>query len=160
MISIVPIAAADRSKLHALNNDHAVELSYQTRPQFDHLIATAFAAIATEDSAAFLLAFDERAKIPSVNFAWFKARYPRFVYIDRVVVSPAARRTGVSARFYDHVATRARAVGHTMLCCEVNSDPPNPASDAFHARQGFAPVGEALLAESGKSVRYLAKSLT
>lgn len=159
MTGIVSITAADRGKLHRLNNAHAIELSFQTIEEFDGLIARAFAGLATEDSGAFMLAFDEHGAIPSKNYAWFKARYPRFVYIDRVVVAPQRRRSGIAAAFYAELTERARGAGHAMLCCEINSDPPNPASDAFHARQGFAPVGEALLAESGKTVRYLAKSL-
>jgi uncharacterized protein len=38
-------------------------------------------------------------------------------------------------------------------------DPPNLASDRFHAAFGFADVGGALLAERGKTVRYLALSI-
>lgn len=159
MTTIVKIAAADRARLHALNNDHAVELSFTTPVQFDDLIARAVVALASADSQAFLLAFDEHGDIPSPNYKWFKDRYPRFVYIDRVVVTPTLRRSGIAASFYDRLSEQARAAGHTMLCCEVNSDPPNTASDAFHARQGFAPVGEALLADRGKTVRYLAKRL-
>lgn len=159
MTKIVPITVADLVKLHELNNDHAIELSFQTREAFADLAARAFAAFTSEDGGAFLLAFDEHGDIPSRNYAWFKARYPRFVYIDRIVVAPQQRRSGIAAAFYAELTARARAANHTMLCCEVNSDPPNPASDAFHARQGFSAVGEALLAESGKTVRYLAKTL-
>ena len=42
-----------------------------------------------------------------------------------------------------------------ILCCEVNIDPPNPVSDAFHAFFGFVEVGWAFLPDRGKSVRYL-----
>ena len=159
MSGIIPATAVDRAALHALNNAHAVELSFTTPAEFDDLITRAFAALATVDANAFLLAFDESGDIPSPNYKWFRERYQRFVYIDRVVVAPALRRGGIAAAFYSELRERARAAGHTMVCCEVNSDPPNPASDAFHARQGFALVGEARLADRGKTVRYLAKQL-
>ena len=159
MKHIIEIENSDRATLHALNNLHAVELSFTTPEQFDALIAKAFVAFAADDASAFLLAFDETGDIPSPNYAWFKSRYSHFVYIDRVVVAPQRRRLGLAATFYTGLAGRARAAGHTLLCCEVNSDPPNPASDAFHARQGFSPVGEARLADSGKTVRYLAKHI-
>jgi uncharacterized protein len=41
----------------------------------------------------------------------------------------------------------------------VNSDPPNPASDAFHAALGFEVVGEAAIHDGAKTVRYLARRL-
>jgi predicted GNAT superfamily acetyltransferase len=42
--------------------------------------------------------------------------------------------------------------------CEVNAEPPNPASDAFHAAMGFAEVGSATLG-GGKQVRYFERLL-
>ena len=49
-------------------------------------------------------------------------------------------------------ATRAR---HARVVCEVNSEPANPASDAFHAALGFAEVGSASIHNGSKTVRYL-----
>jgi predicted GNAT superfamily acetyltransferase len=43
---------------------------------------------------AFLLALDQDADYDSPNFRWFSARYPRFVYVDRIVVASAARGRG------------------------------------------------------------------
>ncbi len=45
------------------------------------------------------------------------------------------------------------------MVCEINSDPPNPASERFHRALGFEQVGEALL-ENGKTVSYMACQLT
>ena len=39
--------------------------------------------------------------------------------------------------------------------CEVNCDPPNPVSDAFHAALGFREIGRARIVERSKTVRYL-----
>jgi hypothetical protein len=39
--------------------------------------------------------------------------------------------------------------------CEVNSDPPNPPSDALHASLGFKEVGSAAIHGGAKTVRYL-----
>jgi predicted GNAT superfamily acetyltransferase len=49
--------------------------------------------------------------------------------------------------------------GHTVLCCEINVDPPNVASDRFHGAFGFEEVGQAFLAERAKTVRYLSLSI-
>ena len=36
---------------------------------------------------AFLLAFDEASDYDSPNFLWFRERYPRFAYVDRIAVA-------------------------------------------------------------------------
>jgi len=61
---------------------------------------------------------------------------------------------------YAELFERAQSAGHQTVVCEVNSDPPNPGSDAFHARLGFVEVGTAQIHGGRKTVRYLARSLT
>ena len=58
-----------------------------------------------------------------------------------VAVSPDSQGSGVGRRLYDAVVEHARAAGATEVTCEVNLDPPNPDSQAFHAALGFVEVG-------------------
>jgi uncharacterized protein len=143
--------------LRALNNAHAQELSFADAPRFAHLVAQAFFArhIGTD---AFIIAFDQDADYDSENFLWFRSRFPRFVYVDRVVTDPQARGRGYAATLYNALFEAARTAGHTQVACEVNEDPPNPASDAFHARMGFGAIGSAIL-PNGKTVRYFSRAL-
>jgi hypothetical protein len=60
---------------------------------------------------------------------------------------------------YRDLFARASRAGHCCVVCEVNSDPPNPASDAFHAALGFSQVGTANIHDGRKTVRYLLKKL-
>jgi predicted GNAT superfamily acetyltransferase len=150
-------SAALSDALLALNNAHAVELSRLDPDRLSRLVGEAFLAMRIGEADAFLLAFDQRADYDSPNFQWFRARYDRFVYVDRVVTAPSARGQGVGRRLYGELLARARAAGHDRIVCEVNIDPPNPASDAFHAALGFVEVGTAALPGSGKVVRYLAR---
>ena len=151
--------AADLDWILALNKVHETELSPLTRAELERLSDASFRALAAEPQAAFLLAFDQGADYHSPNFLWFRERYPRFVYVDRVAVSDLHRRKGLAARLYDALFEAARAEGHSHVVCEVNSDPPNPGSDAFHAARGFEIVGQAHLDDRGKTVRYLACAL-
>ena len=150
---------ADQAALLALNNAHAAELSELDAQELGRLLSIAMAARVIGGAEAFLLTFDQDADYHSPNFLWFRRRYDRFAYVDRVVVSPTARRAGHARRLYEDFFAIARAAGHERVCCEVNSDPPNPISDAFHARLGFAVCGEARLPDRGKSVRYLIRAL-
>jgi len=105
------------------------------------------------------MAFDQAADYDSPNYLWFRERYPRFVYVDRIVVDPAMRKRGLANLLYADLFRVARDAGHDRVVCEVNSDPPNPASDAFHDALGFTEVGHATIHGGAKTVRYLSHSL-
>ena len=137
-----------------LNNDHAVELSWVDEDRLMTLVDRAFVAERAGLADAMLIAFDQAADYDSPNFLWFRARYPRFIYVDRVVTAHAARGKGLAKALYRKLIDHAQTVGHARIVCEVNSDPPNPASDAFHRALGFRPVGTASLG-NGKVVTYL-----
>jgi len=52
----------------------------------------------------------------------------------------------------------AKQSGHDRVVCEVNINPPNPISEAFHATMGFVGVGQATIHNGTKSVRYLERA--
>ena len=159
MDELTTIDEAALPAILALNNTHARELSWLEMPKLSHLVAEAFLALHAGEADAFLLAFDQDADYDSTNFLWFKARYPRFAYVDRVAVASHARGRGLARAFYETLFDKARAAGHAVVTCEVNSDPPNPASDAFHAAMGFREVGSASIYGGERSVRYYAREL-
>ncbi len=146
--------AADLDWMLALNNAHAIELSLLDGARLVHLLGTSFRARVVATDAA-LIAFDQGADYDSPNFLWFRGRHDRFVYIDRVVVSPEARSRGLARTLYADLFAAARTAGHSRVCCEVNVAPPNPASDAFHEALGFVETGRANLSDRAKTVRYL-----
>lgn len=156
---IDPISSEIEPRLLALNNAHATELSWLEPDRFSVLLGRAFHARRIGAADAFLLAFDQDADYDSPNYVWFRQRYPRFVYIDRVAVAPPARGRGHARRLYADLVETAGARGHGLVVCEVNAEPPNPASDAFHAALGFTEVGRAAIHGGSKTVRYLALSL-
>ncbi len=155
---IRPFEQTDLAWALKLNAELEVELSPLTGTRLLELAEQAFHARVIGPDRALLIAFDQDADYDSPNFLWFRVRYPRFIYVDRIAVAPEARGSGLARALYEDLFQAARAAGHTDIVCEVNSDPPNPQSDAFHARLGFEDVGLGRLS-SGKRVRYLRASL-
>lgn len=144
----------------ALNNLHQTELSWLDAEQLADLLRQAFYARRIGTLNAFMLAFDEHAAgYDSPNYLWFRTRYRRFVYVDRLVVDAQARGRGHARRLYADLIERATVAGQDRVVCEVNSHPPNPASDALHASLGFTEIGAASIHAGRKQVRYLARPL-
>jgi len=155
---IIPLHSATETLL-TLNNDHAVELSPLSLTEFDQLVRESFYSATTADSDALLITFDQSSRYDNVNFVWFRARYDKFVYVDRVVVAPAARGKGYARALYKDLFRRAKSAGQHRIVCEINLDPPNPGSDAFHASLKFSEVGRASIYNGAKTVRYLLRPL-
>ena len=140
---IRPFQESDLSWALDLNSELESELSPLTGERLLVLARRAFLARVIGPDRALLIAFDQDADYDSPNFLWFRDRYPRFVYVDRIAVAASARGAGLARTLYQELFGAARDAGHTEIVCEVNIDPPNPASDAFHARLGFVEVGRA-----------------
>ncbi|MBI5279414.1 MAG: GNAT family N-acetyltransferase [Burkholderiales bacterium] len=101
--------------------------------------------------AAFLLAFREGSTYDSPNYRWFAARYPAFLYIDRVAVAAPQRGRGFGSRLYEETFALARSAG-VPVTCEFDLEPPNPVSGRFHLRFGFTEVGRQRYGAAGKLV--------
>ena len=155
-----PIMPADEAAILDLNNAHTAELSPINAPKLTKLVGEAFYARRIGALDAFAIVFDQDADYDSPNFLWFRERHPRFVYVDRICVAPGARGMGHARRIYEDLFRMAGAAGHTLITCEVYSEPPNPVSDAFHAALGFREVGTAPVEGGTKAVRYFEKRLT
>ena len=106
--------------------------------------------------AACLVGLTPDADYGSLNFQWFKARYDDFAYVDRIAVAEYARRLGLGSALYADF--EGRFTGRVpRLACEVNLEPPNEVSMAFHRRHGFVQVGTQ--PADGKIVALLVKEL-
>lgn len=107
--------------------------------------------------AGFVITIPAGTDYDSPNYRWFSALYgSSFHYLDRIVFEDRFRRRGLGSVVYDMIEADAATAGRLAL--EVNAEPPNPASLAFHAARGFAEVGR--LGGPGKTVAMLAKDLT
>lgn len=108
--------------------------------------------------AGFLIGLTPEADYDSPNFRWFKAHYPNFVYIDRVVVDQAYRRHGIGRVLYADVLSFAE-LRTPLLTCEVFVEPRDDVSLVFFGTQGFEEAGRLHL-DNGRTVSLMAKSLT
>jgi predicted GNAT superfamily acetyltransferase len=155
-----PITDSDVSTVLALNAADVTALSPLDHERLALLRKQAAQALVAEVAGqvvVFVLTFAPGSGYDSDNFAWFGQRYGSgFLYLDRIVVGAAHRRRGIAGRVYDAIEDEARAYGR--LVCEVNSQPANPASLAFHSARGYAEVGH-LSHGPGKVTVMLCKEL-
>lgn len=91
--------------------------------------------------AGFVVTVTDDSAYAGENFRWFAERYDGFDYLDRVIVHDDFRRQGLAGRVYDEIEARS-AARVPLLALEVNVEPPNEASLAFHAARGYEQVDE------------------
>jgi predicted GNAT superfamily acetyltransferase len=153
------ITRADWPTLLELNLASVRELSELDEHRLELLLSWAQRGLAVESEqaiVAFALAIAPGTPYDSDNYRWLGARFERFLYLDRIVVSGAMRRRGIGGRLYD--AMEATATGFGRMVCEVNVRPANEASLAFHISRGYVEVGR-LEHAGGKIVALLTKEL-
>jgi predicted GNAT superfamily acetyltransferase len=161
-VKIEPATPADHPEILALNESglpHVNRISAADLAEFAAQSHYFRIARVDEKSVGFLLAFSEEASYHSPNFLWFRDRYPRFTYIDRIVVDPNLRRSGIGRLFYADLE-RVASAHAPDLTCEVNLHPPNPGSFAFHERCGFREVGRQHTDGGAKHVCLMSKDLS
>ena len=154
--------AADLADVLALNRAHLPHVGALSPAGLRQLHERAIHFRLAEPAGAlvgFLIALDPPAEYGSPNFLWFKARYERFVYIDRVAVVAERRRHGVGRRLYEDLERFAGARGFDLLTCEYNLRPPNDDSARFHGRLGFAEADRQDTERGQKTVSLQIKTL-
>ena len=158
--AICDLGLSDLAVILSLNKEHERETSALHEASLAAILAMAFYARGVNrGGTAFLIALNQDAPYHNPNFEWFKARRDSFVYIDRVVVAGSARGKGIARLLYQDLFCAAQQAGHRRVVCEVNIEPPNPASEAFHKAMGFVSVGEATIHNGSKMVSYFEKKL-
>jgi uncharacterized protein len=156
---LVELATCSAAAVLALNDLHRVETSSLDQASYQRLLdAAGFASAFGTAPDAFMIAFNEASDHDNDNLRWFRARHHRFYYVDRVIVADHARGRGLAKLLYAALSDRARREGRPLIGCEINHEPPNPASDALHAALGFSEIARRDL-PGGKVIRYMSLSL-
>jgi predicted GNAT superfamily acetyltransferase len=154
-----PIAAANHPAVLDWNESNVSVLAPLDEARLVELLGwTDLGCLIRDDQqdVGFVLTFASGTAYDSENYRWFSERYDAFYYLDRVVVDPSVRRTGIGTRVYDEIEDRARRLAPVM-CLEVNLDPPNEPSLAFHRRRGYQEVGQQVA--TGHLVSLMVKEL-
>ncbi len=105
--------------------------------------AIALAAEVADEVVGFAMVLPPGSTYDSVNYRWFAERGDDIMYLDRVAIDAGHRRLGLGRALYTSVFEHmsGQHASMTRLGLEVNVDPPNPGSMAFHQELGFTEVG-------------------
>jgi len=154
-VTIVPMTGAFSADILRINRDSrpgVAALDAAELQRLQSLSARHRVAVADDGRVAgYALAFDRDAAYDGEEFlALRKLLSGPFVYIDQIAVAADHRRRGVAAALYRGF--------EGVLCCEVNLQPPNPASSAFHRGCGFDVI-ETLRTADGRTVELLKRDV-
>ena len=87
----------------------------------------------------FIFLYDEKTEYDSLNYLYFKKRYQKFLYVDRIIITGEHQKKGYGQQLYDFVIETHKP---TIFCCEVNITPPNKQSQSFHQKYGFKEIDQ------------------
>lgn len=144
-----------------MNNQAVPAVNLHDVESFGALVAMADQTWVVDDAGrlgGLLVTFAPGAAYESRNYAWLAERYDNFGYVDRIIVADTHRRRGLAGRLYDTFAQHAGDCGKDRLVCEVNIEPPNPVSVAFHRANGWNGIDD-LEHGPGKVVRFFERAL-
>ena len=157
------IEIADLTQVLEINNANTPGVSELTFAELESDLNNSLHALAIDNEqgevCAFCITFDPSAPDAGDNHRWFAERYKSFVYLDRIAIDLNHQSRGLGALLYQSVEQRMlKSAEHSLLCCEVNLEPPNPGSLRFHKRIGFTEVGQHS-PQQGYLVSMLSKNL-
>ena len=155
--------ASDVPAVTALNNAAYPAVTTLTEEEMAKLFALCDISLVAinrdKQVTAFLLSINMGKPYDSENYRWFEERGVRHQYIDRIVVSPSAKGTGIGRALYESVIEHARQCGANEVTAEINVRPANPSSMAFHERLGFQRLSEQETKGGSIRVALLARSV-
>jgi len=136
----------DLERIDEINSANVPEVGPADRAHLAHLFTESAIALVEEIDdliVGFCIVFAPGADYASVNYRWFMEHRPASMYLDRVAFDAAFVGGGLGSAMYAEVdrIIRTEADGATGLSLEVNVDPPNEPSLAFHRKLGFVEIG-------------------
>ena len=141
------IEIADLARVLEVNNANTPGVSELTMAELESDLNNSLHAFAIDNEhdevCAFCITLAQDASDAGDNHRWFAERFESFVYLDRIAIDSNHQNRGLGALLYQSVEQHMlNSAEHSLLCCEVNLEPPNPGSIRFHKRIGFTEVGQ------------------
>lgn len=155
---ILDINLDDYDRVVELNESEVQWTSPMDQEQLEGLLlGTCYAKVIkiAKETAGFLIAMDQSADYDNGNFDWFRRRYDRFCYIDRIVIDIGFAGQGLGPVFYKDIFDFARTEDLKRVVCEYNIEPLNEPSMKFHERLGFSEVGRRKLEQKTVSMQLM-----
>jgi len=139
-VTVRDAAPGDEDFILALNAACVPAVGDMPREKYRQYAGWAYRVLIAEaggEPAGFVILIRPGSAYPSDNYAWFETAFDRHLYVDRIAVNEAARGTGAGRALYEAAIRMACELGEERVTAEVNEDPPNPESMAFHTKLGF-----------------------
>lgn len=163
MKGVRALTSSDCEAVLRINSESLPGVARLDRAEFERLMAIPNVHLAIDSSegrlVGYILAFRSDASYDGEEFLSFAKLGPDpFICIDQVAVDAGKRRERLASTLYSALEQRARKAMTAYLCCEINLNPPNPASLAFHLNKGFNQTGSLKTAD-GRTVALMTKGL-
>jgi predicted GNAT superfamily acetyltransferase len=146
-------------ELNAHEVQHTSQMDLDRLRDLDSISSYHKVATVDDEVAAFLLAMKDHCGYINENYEWFAARYPQFLYVDRIVVSSKFQGLRLGSLLYQDMFQQARANQIQVVTCEYNIVPPNEPSRIFHNKFGFREIGTQWIANGAKQVSLQASEI-
>ena len=101
--------------------------------------------IRNERLQAFALGMSSRIPLADFSLQWFLTRFEDFLFLERIVVEPSLRRSGIGSALLERAVQWGREAGLSSLYCQVHDRPVNRDAHAFVLARGFTPIESVML---------------
>ena len=162
MLTVRDAEARDEDFILALNAACTPAVGDMSADDYRDIVGWAHRVLVAEaggQSVGFMILIRPGSAYPSDNYGWFEEKFAHQLYVDRVAVANSARGLGVGRALYEEALRMAADLGEERVTAEVNEDPPNPESMAFHFKLGFRHLLSRTSPRLGKVVAMLERPL-